>query len=496
MIPEKAYSLSAIMNRIKQVFDERMNDVYFWMKAELMHVKSDRNGHYYLDLVETKEGNIVAKSTAQIWNYTATYLHEELGTDFEQIIKPGSEIMCYCKAVFHTVYGLSFVITKVDINYSLGALERQKKAILEKLLKEGILNKNKEHKLPKVIQRIALVASPNTSGYEDFLNQLNKNSYGYAYLIQTFPAKVQGDNAAKEINEQLIKIPSEDFDAVVLLRGGGSKFDLEAFNDYDLAKAIGNCPLPVITGIGHETDTSIADLAAHTALKSPSAAVAFIIERTVAFENNIQLLYLGIRQTYERKLQQLNKDLKHHITEFVALSKAQTRTECGNLHTLSNRIINSVNEEQVQAHSLLNKAVQQLSLLPNQKVQQALHLKNEQAEQLQLYSSYIIREARTSLNQKTEQLPYLTKMKLRATNSKLTDWEHYPSLYHPEALLKKGYALVRKEKEIIKPTTTLKKGDFIEIELYDRTINAKIEDTPTWKTLHTKSRAIIRTDSR
>lgn len=207
MIPEKAYTLSVIMNRIKQVFDERMNEVYFWMKAELMHVKSDRSGHYYLDLVETKDGTIVAKSTAQMWNYTATYLKEELGTDFEQIIKPGSEIMCYCKAVFHTVYGLSFVITKVDINYNLGALERQKKAVLEKLLKEGVLEKNKQHKLPKVIQRIALVASPNTSGYEDFLNQLKKNSYNYAYHVKTFPAKVQGDTAAKEITEQLETIP-------------------------------------------------------------------------------------------------------------------------------------------------------------------------------------------------------------------------------------------------------------------------------------------------
>ena len=486
MISEKAYTLSVIMNRIKQVFDERMNEVYFWMKAELMHVKRDRNGHYYLDLVETKDGSILAKSTAQIWNYTATYLKEELGTDFEQIIKPGSEIMCYCKAVFHTVYGLSFVITNVDINYNLGALEGKKKAILEQLLKEGILERNKEHKLPKVIQRIALVASPDTSGYEDFLNQLKKNFYGYAYHVTTFPAKVQGDTAAKEITEQLAKISYSDFDAVVLLRGGGSKFDLEAFNDYDLAKAIGSCSLPVITGIGHETDTSIADLTAHTALKTPSAAGAFIVERTVEFENDIQLAYLNIKRIYEQKLQQLNKDLKHDITEFTALSKAQTRTERGNLHTLTNRIITLINEEQVQAHSLLDKAAQQLSLLPNKQIQQALQLKNEQAEQLQLYSSYIIREAKTRLKQKAEQLPYLIKMKLRAANSKLADWEHYPNLYHPAAILKKGYALVRKEAVIVKQNTMLEKGDYIEIELYDRTVNAKIEDTPTWKDLHTK----------
>jgi len=486
VIAEKYYSLSVIMNRIKQVFDERMSEVYFWMKVELMHVKSDRNGHYYLDLVETEDGIIRAKSTAQIWNYTATYLKEELGIDFEQIIKPGTEIMCYCKAVFHTVYGLSFVITKVDINYNLGALELKKKAVLEQLLKEGILERNKAHKLPKVIQRIALVASPNTSGYEDFLNQLKKNSYGYAYHIENFPAKVQGDTAAKEIAEQLAKISYSDFDAVVLLRGGGSKFDLEAFNDYELAKAIANCPLPVITGIGHETDTSIADLTAHTALKTPSAAGAYIVERTVEFENDIQLAYLNIKRIYDQKLQQLNKDLKHHITEFAALSKAQTRTERGNLHTLANRIITLVNEEQVYADTFLNRAIQQLNLLPHKQIQQSLKLKNEQVEQLQLYSSYAVREARAPLKQKAEQLSYLVKMKLRAENSKLDDWQHYPNLYNPEAVLKKGYALVRKEAVIVKQTTTLEKGDFIEIELYDRIVNAQIEDTPTWKDLHTK----------
>jgi len=178
--------------------------------------------------------------------------------------------------------------------------------------------------------------------------------------------------------------------------------------------------------------------------------------------------------------------MKHHITEFAALSIALTRMERGTLHTLTNRILTMVNEEQVQAHSVLDRAAQQLSLLPKKQTKQALQIRNEQAEQLQLYSSYIVREARTPLKQKAEQLSYLTKMKLRAVNSKIDDWEHYPNLYHPEALLKKGYALVRKEEVIVKHTTMLEKGDFIEIELYDRIVNAKIEDTPTWKDLHTK----------
>jgi len=145
-------------------------------------------------------------------------------------------------------YRLRVIIRYYESRYKLQpwSIGTQKEGRTGTTAEEGILEKNKEHKLPKVIQRIALVASPNTSGYEDFLNQLKKNSYGYAYHIENFPAKVQGDTAAKEIAEQLGKIPYEDFDAVVLLRGGGSKFDLEAFNDYELAKAIGSAPYPLL----------------------------------------------------------------------------------------------------------------------------------------------------------------------------------------------------------------------------------------------------------
>lgn len=358
--------------------------------------------------------------------------------------------------------------------------------MLEQLVKEGVLDKNKKNRLPKIIQKIALIASLNTSGYEDFLNQLNKNSYGYIYFIQNFPAKVQGDTVAKEIAEQFRRIPQENFDTIVLLRGGGSRFDLEAFNDYELAKIIGSCPLPVITGIGHETDTSIADLAAHTALKTSSTAGPFIVERTFEFEKNIQLMYLNIKRIYDQKLQQQNKDLKHHITEFTTLSKALTGKQRGNLHTITHRILILVNEEQVVAHSVLDRTKQQISLLARKHIQQNLQVKNEQAEQLKLYFSYLIREAKTPLKQKSEQLTYLANMKLRAVANKLNDWEHYPSLYHPNEILKKGYALVRKKEIIVKNTTTLEKGDFIEIELYNRIVNAKIEDTLTWKTLLTK----------
>ena len=486
VLPDKAYTLSVIMNRIKQLFDERMNEVYFWMKVELMHVKTDRNGHYYLDIVETEEGKVIARSSAQIWNYTAVYLRETLGNDFDAVIKHGSEIMCYCKVVFHTIYGLSFIVTKVDLNYNLGALEQRERATIEHLKKEGLLETNKKHYLPKVLQRIALVASPNTSGFEDFMKQLYQNSFGFDFYVETFAVKVQGDLAVTEIVNQLQQIPNAGFDAVVLLRGGGSKFDLEPFNALELAKAIAFCPLPVLTGIGHETDTSVADLTAHTSLKTPSAVGAFIVERTAGFTHNIHLLYDGIKRIYDQKMLQLNKDLKHQITEFASLSKSKTRIQRGELHTLTHRILTTVNEAQARSHSLLNVAVQQLLLLPNKQLAHERTKAKEHTEQLHLYSKYLVRDAKEPLQLKTEQLVFLTKMKLKLQRQKMEEWEYYPKLYHPNAVLQKGYALVKKNGKIITDQTDLKENDLIEIELYNRIFNATINNSPQWKNLPTK----------
>lgn len=486
MNPDQHHTLSVILNRIKQLFDERMSEAYFWMKAELLHLKSDRNGHYYLDLIETQNGDVVAKATAQIWNYSVTHLKESLGSDFYQVLKPGSEILCFCKVVFHTVYGMSFIITLVDVQYSLGALERKKRAVTEQLVREGMLDKNKKNALPRVPQRIALIASPNTSGYADFIKQLTQNAYGFHYSVETFATKVQGETAAAEITVQLQRIEARNFDVVVLLRGGGSKFDLEPFNDYELAKAIAGCMLPVITGIGHETDTSIADLVAHTALKTPSATGAFIVERTVAFNNNIQLVYTSIKGLYEHKIQQLNKDLKHHVTEFRALSKSQILSQQGKFHTLTNRIITLVNEEQARSRSLLNVAVQQIILLPGKQLIRERSRKKELKVQLHLYGSYLLRDAKEPLQRKTEQLAFLSKLKLKAERQKLSDLQQYPNLYHPDAVLLKGYALVRKERHIVTPETPLQKGDTVEIELHDRTFSAIINNTPLWKNLPTK----------
>lgn len=486
MNPDQQHTLSAIMNRIGQLFDERMGGVYFWMKAELLHVKGDRSGHYYLELVETRNGSVVARATARIWKHTAVTLKESLGSGFEQILTPGSEILCWCQVVFHSVYGMSFTISKVDLHYSLGALERKKRAVAEKLAREGLLGKNKRHILARVLQRIALIASPDTAGYEDFIKQLNENSYRFAYEVETFAAKVQGDTAASEITQQLQRIGSGGFDAVVLLRGGGSKFDLEPFNDYTLAKTIADCALPVVTGIGHETDTSIADLVAHTSLKTPSAAGAFIVERTVNFHNSMQLLYTNIKRLYEHKMQQLHKDWKHRVTECTALGRAQTLLQHGRMQTLSGRIIALVNEERTRARSLVNLAQQQLVLLPAKQLVYNLNNLKEQKEQLQLYGGYLVRDAAEPLQRKTEQLVFLAQLRLKAERHKLSDLQQYPNLYHPGSVLLKGYALVRKERHIVTHETTLKKGDTVEIELHDRTFSAIINNIPLWKNLPTK----------
>lgn len=457
------------------------------MRVEISNVKRDRSGHYYLDLIETEDGRIVAKSTARIWNYTVDSLKETLGIDFDAVIKHGSEILCYCKAEFHPVYGLSFIIAKVDVNFNLGELERKKIATIKKLTDENLIQSNKTKKLAVVIQKIALIGSPNTSGYEDFMKQLEVNSFGFAFDIVAFATKVQGDLAVNEMIYHLQSLPFSNFDTAVLLRGGGSKFDLEPFNDYSLAKAITLCPLPVLTGIGHETDFSVADLVAHSSLKTPSALGAFIVEKAAVFENKINYTYLNIKRAYEQKMIQLNKDLKHTFTDFSSLSLQITQLKRGDLNMLTNRIISLVNDDQANALSDLQLAKQIIDTVARKQVGQSLINLQDKKGLLSLFNQQKFKEGLTEITHFKEQLNILSFLKFKNEHQRLVNLEQLALLFDSDLILKKGYAMVRKENEIVTLTTKLNKGDAIEIEFIDRILTAKIEKEPQWKNLPTKA---------
>lgn len=283
---QQAISLLSLSQIIKDTLDEQLLPNY-WVVAEIAELKQGTQGHAYLDLVEKEGRQILAKMRANIWSYTYRTIAGKFSFIAGQELKAGMKVLALVSVTFHEVYGFSLNIKDIDPNYTLGERARIRQEILQRLTQEGWMDHNKRLQLPLVPQKIAIISSSTAAGYGDFINQLSNNRFGYRIHHQLFQATLQGTEAPASMINALQQI--EDwgkgiFDAVVLIRGGGAALDLDCFDDYALAVKIAQCSYPVLTGIGHERDETIADLVAHTKVKTPTAVAEFLLSGFHHFE--------------------------------------------------------------------------------------------------------------------------------------------------------------------------------------------------------------------
>lgn len=278
-------SLFELNKLIGEVLAKNMEPSY-WVIAEIGEIRHTHKGHCYLELVE-KEGNVIkAKNRATIWSYT----YRNLGTWFEgitgQSLKAGMKILFNATLQYHEVYGFSLNIRDIDAQYTLGERAAKRQEIIQKLEEDGVFEMNKELELPTVPQRIAVISSKTAAGFGDFMDQLRANEQGYVFDVQLFHSTMQGDQAETSIISSMLRVfeQIEEFDLLVIIRGGGASLDLDCFDSYELGMHIAQFPIPVITGIGHERDETIADLVAHTKLKTPTAVSEFILSGVSMFE--------------------------------------------------------------------------------------------------------------------------------------------------------------------------------------------------------------------
>lgn len=281
MTPGERYiTLRELQTRIRQVLEGQFA-LPLWVSAEISEIKLNRSGHCYLELVEKGGDNGVPTAQARgvIWRShyprIAGYFEAETGGRLEA----GIRILAKVLVTYHEIYGFSLQITDIDPSYTLGDMERQRQQTIAQLQQDGVWEMNREVPMPAVVQRVAIVSSAGAAGYQDFLKELGRSPYRFELTL--FEAYMQGAGAEESIVEALCAIAArqEAFDAVVMIRGGGSRSDLNCFNAYRLCAHVAQFPLPVVTGIGHDKDTSVADMVAHTALKTPTAVAGWLVER-------------------------------------------------------------------------------------------------------------------------------------------------------------------------------------------------------------------------
>lgn len=307
----QAISLLALNQLIKETLEDQLEPSY-WLLAEVAEIKQASNGHAYLDLVEKNGNQVLAKMRANIWAYSYRMIAAKFRSVTGQDLKSGMKILAQVVVTFHEVYGMSLNVKDIDPNFTLGERARLRQEIIDRLSREGLLDLSKRFLLPTVPQEIAIISSETAAGYGDFVNQLKNNPYGYAVHYQLFQATLQGSEAAKSMIKSLERIMRSDnsFDAIAIIRGGGAALDLDCFDDYELAKAIALSDIPVLTGIGHERDETIADLVAHTKIKTPTALAEFILSGFREFEEKLHELIRNIQRAVGRSIQEAAKEIQ------------------------------------------------------------------------------------------------------------------------------------------------------------------------------------------
>jgi exodeoxyribonuclease VII large subunit len=405
----KTYSLYELNEYLRRVIALNFAESV-WITAEIGHVGVSR-GHYYIDLLQKEENDVVAQMSAVIWAGEFRRIARNLGGDTEGVLAEGMEVKLKGRLDFHEKFGLKIIIEDIDATYTIGKLEMQRRQLIKELQKKGFFEKNKMIPLPTVIQKIAVISSETAAGWQDFRNHLFENAYAYHFDIELFQSAMQGSLVEKMMLQQLDNIHARrrEFDCVVIIRGGGSRLDLVAFDNPAICKAIAQFSLPVITGIGHDIDQSVLDMVAHTALKTPTAVADYITNRNLHFESTITEMYRFVQEYASNRLD----------TEGVAL----TRTE-----DFLNFKTNLMLKVHAQNLDIFEKEIKQ-------NIKQLI--KNEQFT-LNNFSSII-------------------------------------DLMSIESILKRGFTVTKKGGKFVTSSTKIKKGDVIETVFADGVVESKIE---------------------
>lgn len=442
----QAVTLYELNTRIKGVLKQNFPETV-WITAEITEIQLNRSGHCYLQLVDKREedDSVIATARATIWAFTFRTLQPYFETTTGRPLGKGMKVMLLVEVVFHELYGYSLNVRDIDPTYTIGDLERKKQEILNQLEREGIINMNRELPFPVLPKNIAVISSPTAAGLGDFMNQLQHNSYHYQFHVHLFPAVMQGNKTTESVIAALDRIYEYEslFDVVVLIRGGGSQTDLGSFDTYDIAANIAQFPLPIIAGIGHERDETIADRVAHLRVKTPTAAAVFLIETFCKQEENLvdlQTVFVnGIQDLlHEETTRQLKAtaDFKRLVSYLLSDKKSDLRM-------LSQRVGYASSAFTAQR---LHYFMQMMTRVESRT---ALGFTKQQ-NRLDGLERDILREASAILAE------HKRRLELATTMVKYVD---------PHQVLQRGYSITRLNGKAVKEAVTLSPGDHLETQL-------------------------------
>ncbi len=426
-------TLFELNSMVREVIELSLNKSY-WVEAEISEAREVR-GHCFMQLVENDpfQNTPVARADAKCWASKWRMLKPKFERVTHEPLHAGMKVLLCVTAQFHEAYGFSWIVENIDPTYTLGEMARRRAEIIAKLKQEGVFDLQKELTLPLMTQRIAVVSSASAAGYGDFCGQLSDNQYGLKFQTVLFPAIMQGEQVEGSIIAALNEIyeRQDDFDAVVIIRGGGATSDLSGFDTLALAENVANFPLPVFTGIGHLRDESILDMVAFQSLKTPTAVAAYFVDR-------LSSVYEHLMQLEERLLNLTTQRMKYENLRFTHLMEKTPIL----FRLVSSRQLQKIRQLQVRLNDSARLCIE----------------KNRR--QLLILESSLMPHARNIIQTQTHRLQLINE------RLKVND---------PKIILKRGFSITTIDGRIVKDASQLSEGQSVTTQLEKGSFTSEIK---------------------
>ncbi|HEY9488072.1 MAG TPA: exodeoxyribonuclease VII large subunit [Chryseosolibacter sp.] len=451
---KRIFSLLEVSASIQKTLSTRYKSS-FWVKAEMNKLNYyPHSGHCYPDLVEKKEGRVIAQLKSTLWKDDYLRINQNFLEVVKAPLKEGIKILFCAKVTFDPVHGLALRIVDIDPVFSLGELEREKQESIFLLKKEGIFDRNRSLHFPLLPKRMAVISVQTSKGYADFCKMIDGNPWGYRFFHVLFPSLLQGDKAAESIQYQLdrIKKAAVHFDVVAIIRGGGGDVGLSCFNDYKLSRQIALFPLPVITGIGHATNETVVEMVAYRNAITPTELGDFLLQRfhnfSVPVKKAEEILVSKVRNILSGQRQKLQYMVKYF------------RSVTDNVLIKSHHILED------HARDLFKQS--NLSLLRQKQAHAAV------AYKLRSISLSLCNKGRLEIVQHSSMIRKDSALFLKGKKNEMENMVRAVSNMHPENVLKRGYSITRVKGKAITTVDQVTPSDAIETILTDGTLLSQV----------------------
>lgn len=474
------FSLFEVTRSIQKTLNARYGSA-FWVKAELNKLNFyEYSGHCYPDLVEKRDGKTIAQIRSILWKSHFRRINEDFKRILGEPLKDGIKILLYAKINFDSFYGLSLNILDIDPSYTLGDLQREKQEAIDRLKKERIFDHNKRLKLPLLPRRIAVISVETSNGYADFLNVFNKATQekGYQFFQMLFRSKLQGDGAVSEMIAQLRKIKKvrQHFDLVTIVRGGGGDIGLSCYNHYELAREIALFPIPVLTGIGHSTNETVAEMVAFENAITPTKLAEMIVAKYDSFWEETQRAKDKIVDFTKRALLQEKNNLNQLMRHFRAETQKTVYQNKGKLNENLHRLLHQAKFTFSRQNHLLFSLSDQLKWGSKAFLRKEDGLLRDFGEGLKKDMISSLQAEGTAIAYQQRQLNKGAAYFLENQSLALQGLEKDVRIMNPINVLKRGYSISLLAGKALTDAQQAKPGDIVQTLLYKGELQLKVEE--------------------